>query len=387
MAATKTLRREFLQLADTYNPDKHTIAGFYVSEKLDGTRCFWDGGLTRGMKTELVPWAGINDPKTGKKKAKIKPTSTGLWSRYGNPIMAPDWFLNALPSCPLDGELWAGRGNFQLCRSICAGDDADPRFDQISYAVYSTPSLPAILATGLIKSAQMLREIDLAVCEKFVKQRLEDFDGDYKFVEAGSSFEQELLFLRNAIETQNDQVFLHRQVRLPNDEAAARFTVDKLLSDLLDQGAEGVVIRNPASIWTPKRHKGLLKFKPYEDAEATIIGFRAGKEGKQGNVLGKIGTLLVRTVELGNVEFEIGSGLTFEQREFGDEELSSMAAGRPGEIMPAKPSDHIKGAKDCGVFYHAKHFKIGDTISFKYRELSDDGVPKEARYWRKRDTE
>jgi hypothetical protein len=101
-------------------------------------------GLTRGLPTEQVPWASVIDPKTGEKKAKIKPVSTGLWSRYGNPIMAPDWWLNQLPCCPLDGELWAGRGKFQLCRSICGGDTPDERFDRIVFAVYSTPPLGAI---------------------------------------------------------------------------------------------------------------------------------------------------------------------------------------------------------------------------------------------------
>src|SRR4051812_13731200 len=61
-AATKTPRREFLQLADTYDAEKHDIAGFYISEKLDGTRCFWDGGISRGEPTASVPWANIIDP-------------------------------------------------------------------------------------------------------------------------------------------------------------------------------------------------------------------------------------------------------------------------------------------------------------------------------------
>ena len=36
--ATKVQRREFLQLADTFDAVKHDIAGFYISEKLDGGR-------------------------------------------------------------------------------------------------------------------------------------------------------------------------------------------------------------------------------------------------------------------------------------------------------------------------------------------------------------
>ena len=104
--------KEFLQLSHTYRPDVHKVGGCFVSEKLDGTRCFWDGGISRGMKTTDVPWANVNDPKTGLPKKKVKPISTGIWSRYGNPIVAPDDFLDQLPPIMLDGELWAGRGNF-----------------------------------------------------------------------------------------------------------------------------------------------------------------------------------------------------------------------------------------------------------------------------------
>src|SRR5207247_1430517 len=197
----------FLQLADTYAPTKHKVGGFYISEKLDGTRCFWDGGITRGLRTEDVPWASLTHPKNGGRKDKIKPFSTGLWSRYGNPIIAPDWFLNQLPCCPLDGELWAGRGNFQECRSICAGDEPDERFKQISYAVYSSPSFGAALGDGLIKNTNMHVEIVLADIERFVRNRLPRFKGDFKYSPAGSTFDQELLFLREAIEAQNDHVF------------------------------------------------------------------------------------------------------------------------------------------------------------------------------------
>lgn len=379
MAATKTLRREFLQLADTYAPAKHKIAGFYISEKLDGTRCFWDGGITRGLPTDTVPWASVVDPKTGEQKGKIKPVSTGLWSRYGNPIIAPDWFLNALPACPLDGELWAGRGKFQLCRSICAGDDPDPRFDQISYAVYSSPSLPSIFASGLIKNANMLCTVALDGCEKFVMGRLAKFEGDFKFVEKGATFERELMFLRDAIEAQNDQVFLHRQTQLPLDEDEARLVAAAYVEQVLDKGGEGCVLRDPMAVWTPKRHKGLLKFKPFEDAEAVIIGYVCGKEGKQGNVLGKIGALRVRSTTLKkNVEFEIGSGLTFEEREFATPEMTATAAKNPGE--PCAP-----GPGENGSHMQGKHLKLGQTITFKYRELSDDGIPKEGRFWRRRE--
>lgn len=366
---TKTQRREFLQLAGTYNPLKHNIAGFYISEKLDGTRCFWDGGISRGIPTVEVPWASVIDPKTGRQKAKIKPVSTGLWSRYGNPIMAPDWYLNTLPACPLDGELWAGRGNFQLCRSICAGDEPDPRFDKIQFAVYSSPAFGYVFRDGEIKNTNFHSMISQAEVERWTKDRLHTLP-DYSFLVPPVTFEGELLFLREAIPSQDDQVFLHRQVKLPNDPIAAQRAADSFLTSVLDQGGEGVVLRDPASCWTPKRHNGLLKFKPYHDSEATVTGFISGREGKQGNVLGKIGALLVNW---NGVDFEIGSGLTFEEREL-TPEARAWATSNPGVTIPS-------------ALAVAEHFKVGDTITFKYRELSDDGVPKEARFWRKRGNE
>lgn len=365
------MRREFLQLADHYDPLKFNVAGWFISEKLDGMRCFWDGGLSRGMKTEDVPWASITDPKTGKKKNKIKPRSTGFWSRYGNPILAPDWFLNALPCCPLDGELWAGRGQFQLCRSICGGDTPDSRFDKIVYAVYSSPPLASIFSTGEIKNANMVRAMDFIALEHWVRQRLERFDGDFRYTSPGAVFADELRFLEENLEnTDCSRCYLHAQMKLIDMPEEARAQVEDYLARVLDRGGEGVVIRNPKIFWTPKRHKGILKYKPFLDAEATVTGFTSGRETAKGSrLLGKIGALIT---DYQGKRLEL-SGLTDAEREFLTQHMSDVAARSPGQDM----TDSFQG----------KHFKVGQTVTFKYRELSDDGIPKEARLWRIRDSE
>ncbi len=363
------MRREFLQLADTYNPGKHNIAGYLISEKLDGTRCFWDGGVSRGVPTEQVPWAGVTDPKTGRRKSKLKPTATGLWSRNGNPIIAPDDFLNALPTCPLDGELWAGRGNFQLCRSICGGDSPDPRFHRISYAVYSAPALPYVFASGEIENKNMVCRMSFEQIERWIAPRIAKLPG-FGYVSDPATFNDELMFLREFLESQNDRVFVHQQTRLPEDEAAARGMVNDFLQKTLDLGGEGCVIRDPLSSWTPKRHKGLLKFKPYDDAEATVVGFTSGRETDKGSrLLGKIGALIV---DYDGKRLEL-AGLTDAEREFLTPDMSRKAVENPGGDMPK--------------FFQGKRFKTGQTVSFKYRELTDEGIPKEARFWRRRDTE
>jgi DNA ligase-1 len=60
---------------------------FYMSEKLDGMRCIWDGTI--------------------------------LKSRNGNPINAPNHLTDQLTAMPLDGELFMGRGKFQDVMSVC----------------------------------------------------------------------------------------------------------------------------------------------------------------------------------------------------------------------------------------------------------------------------
>lgn len=358
-------RREFLQLAKPFKPDKQTVAGWLISEKLDGTRCLWDGGVTRGMRTVDVPYASIMDPKKpGQQKKKIKPFASGLWSRYGNPIMAPDWFLDSLPETPLDGELWAGRGKFQLCRSICAGDKPDPRFNQIRYACYSAPPVGRLLAPGEIKNNNFHCTINDAEGWFRVRQ-----SRNFSTLQAACPFNDEYKVLQTRLRG-SQNAFAHEQVKLPDNEADARAKVEAFLLSVLEKGGEGVVIRDPAAHWMPKRVNALLKYKPHLDAEGTITGFTSGRKTDKGSKhLGKIGALIL---DFEGKRLEL-SGLTDVEREFLTEEMCVLASEQPGRDMPD--------------WFQGKHFKVGQEVSFKFRELSDDSIPKEARFFRKRDVE
>lgn len=87
------------------------LSGWWMSEKLDGVRAYWDGKQ--------------------------------MFSRLGNPFTVPDWFLAALPPHPLDGELWSGRKMFQKTVSIVRRQDASPEWKTIQYRVFDAPSLKA----------------------------------------------------------------------------------------------------------------------------------------------------------------------------------------------------------------------------------------------------
>jgi DNA ligase-1 len=363
-----TNRREFLQLAKSYDPKKpprggYNFANWLLSEKLDGSRCFWDGGLTRGMRTVDVPWAGLINPKTGKMKTKIKTTATGLWSRYGNPIMAPDWFLNMLPCMPLDGELFLGRGQFQKSRSTVSKDiPVDSEWEDIQYAVYSSPPFEAVFGDGEIKNANMVASIQWSTIRQFISRRASVLEGDFIRALGGFSFDQELGLLNDALD--NCITYLHQQVRLPDNHEDAVYEIERQMDETLDLGGEGLIIRSSEALWYPKRMAHMLKVKPAFDDEAVITGFTSGNVGKQGTLLGKIGAIIT---EYHGKRFEL-SGMTHEEREFATKDMEAFATQHPGVDMPA----HFRG----------KHFGVGDTITFKYRELSDDGIPKDGRYFR-----
>lgn len=352
-------RRELVQLAKVFEEGKHRIGGWYISEKLDGTRCLWDGGISRGLPTEQVPWASVRNPKKPEeRKEKIKPVATGLWSRYGNPIIAPDWFLDALPPTPLDGELWAGRGNFQTLRSIVAGDEPDPRWDKVRYAVYGCPSLYTITQPGLIKDPNLYCEITDEAFQ-WAMHLMQDIDG-YRFHDHEQPFAVELLSLQETLE--DCQVaYCHLQHELPASEAAAIERARSLLNCWVEGGAEGAIVRNPKAVYQVKRVKDLLKLKPSYDDEGTLVGFTAGK----GKYAGMIGALV----------------LDYKGKRL---ELSGM---KDAERVFAVTSGPLVGGKDVGVGCIAEKFNVGQKITFTYRELSDDGIPKEARFLRVREEE
>jgi DNA ligase-1 len=366
--AKKSNRREFLQLAKTFNLDKDDPSGMYISEKLDGMRVFWDGGISRGVPTVQVPWASIMDPKKpGELKKKIKPVATGLWSRYGNPIIAPDWWLNRLPQMFLDGELFAGRGNFQTCMSITKKDVAvDAMWQNVQFAVFGAPSAAQVFASGEIKNPNFHLEVSPDIIGNFMRARIEaGVAEEFIQVKAGLPFEQELSILQSSL-PQDDLVYLHRHILLPDDRAVAERHMNAFMDVTLAEGGEGVMLRDAKSLWTPKRVKSLLKLKPFTDDQAVVTGFTSGRQTDKGSKLrGLIGAVIT---EYDGKRLEI-AGLTNEERKFADDELTAHAWKNPGEDMPP--------------IAQGKHFKVGDTMEFRYRELSDAGIPKDARYLRK----
>lgn len=105
-----------LMLAGVYRPGIELNA-YWVSEKLDGVRAYWDGQR--------------------------------LISRRGNRYRAPAWFTRGFPPEPLDGELWSGRERFEsLLSSARKQTPADAEWRQQRFMVFDLPQAPVLSATA-----------------------------------------------------------------------------------------------------------------------------------------------------------------------------------------------------------------------------------------------
>ena len=91
-------------------PENVDVRDYWVSEKYDGVRGYWDGKQRQ------------------------------MYSRNGTVIALPNDFAAQLPDISLDGELWIGRGQFERVVSVVR--DAQPddtAWKQVKYMVFELP--------------------------------------------------------------------------------------------------------------------------------------------------------------------------------------------------------------------------------------------------------
>ncbi len=237
----------------------HDPTGWWMSEKLDGIRAYWDG--------------------------------TAFVSRLGNTFIAPDWFIAPLPADTLDGELWVGRKMFGQTNSVVRSGAKSDAWKSVSYVVFDAPNAPGtfeeriahanrVLAPGASQHARVLEHVP---CEG-----LDHLRGELARVES--------------------------------------------------LGGEGLMLRRPGSPYAVGRSSSLLKVKTFHDTEATVIGHAPGT----GKHKGRLGALVCELPS--GARFNVGTGFSDAERE-------------------APPA-------------------IGTVITFRYQELSDDGVPRFPSYVR-----
>lgn len=117
-----------VSLAQTYH-EGVDVTAYWVSEKLDGVRAYWDGG-------QLV-------------------------SRAGNRFNAPPWFVAGFPAVPLDGELWLGRGTFETLSGVVRRQTPDPAaWRQVRFMVFDLPAHAADFNGRLRRLKEIFAPLD-----------------------------------------------------------------------------------------------------------------------------------------------------------------------------------------------------------------------------------
>ncbi|MCQ1059237.1 DNA ligase [Photobacterium sp. DNB23_23_1] len=214
------------------NDIKDQLQHYFASEKLDGIRAIWTG--------------------------------TSLVTRQGNPIIAPLWFIDALPNnIWLEGELWVGHQQFQLVSSIVRDQQPNEKeWQKVKFMVFDSPSMT-------------------------------------------TPFEARLKTLEMHIQSINQP---HIQL-VPQYEITHVSELEHLQDTIEAKNGEGVMLHRKDNLYQPGRNNQLIKLKTYQDSEAVVVGYEPGK----GKYHGQMGAVWVVTPE--NKKFKIGTGFSDHDRQ------------------------------------------------------------------------
>jgi DNA ligase-1 len=219
-----------LWLANTYRSGV-VLQDYWVSEKYDGIRGYWNGHQ--------------------------------LLTRKGKILNPPDWFVKNWPSTPIEGELWAGRGQFQLATATAQRTQAsDEAWRTLRFMVFDAPAHEGTFTERIAAYQSMAKTVALP------------------WVHA---VEQWAVYDPNALE--------------------------QLLTERVKAGAEGLMLHRAQARYKAGRSNDQLKLKPQDDAEAKVIGHVPG----HGKYAQSIGALWVETPQ--GQRFKLGTGFSDDERQ------------------------------------------------------------------------
>ncbi|PCI14409.1 MAG: DNA ligase [Thiotrichales bacterium] len=132
-----------LPLAHTYTQGLN-IKDYWLSEKLDGVRAYWDGKQ--------------------------------LLSKQGNIYHAPAWFIANFPSQPLDGELWMKRNSFERIVSIVRDKIPGDGWQDIRYMVFDLPLKKVAFSARISKLKNLIATLNSPYLHLVEQSRVSNHD-------------------------------------------------------------------------------------------------------------------------------------------------------------------------------------------------------------------
>jgi len=215
-----------------------------------------------------------------------------LRTRSGLSVEPPAWFTANWPAVPMDGELWIARGRFEEISTIVRAAPADDvAWRRVRFMVFDLPS-------------------------------------------DGRRFEARVARMRTLL----DQAGIAWLRPIPQFRVRDAGVLDARLKAVVAAGGEGLMLHHRNARYRVGRSEDLVKLKPFDDAEARVVGHTAGR----GKYTGMLGALIVQRAD--GLRFRLGSGLSDAQR--------------------ATPPP------------------VGTVVTYRYNGLTANGVPRFARFMR-----
>jgi len=216
-----------------------------------------------------------------------------LLSRNGNVFAAPAWFVSHFPRQELDGELWLGRGKYQQTVSVVSRQQSHEGWRELKFMVFDLPNSPLPFVERYAHMKAIGSRSPSPYLEIIAQQRIGN----------------------------------HRQLMT-------------LLDDVVSRDGEGLMLHHKDALYSEGRSAHLLKVKKFDDAEAIVVAYKAGK----GKYSGMVGSLKLRMAN--GQAFYVGSGLT--------------------DVLRAAPPT------------------LGSVITFRHQGFTDKGLPRFPVYLRQR---
>lgn len=281
----------------TIGDERIDPVGHFCSEKLDGYRAIFKGGEFHSRTSKM----------------------------YNSPL----WFRKCLPDRVIDGELWISREEFEKMGCVRKKEPVDSEWMEVTFQVY-----------------------DIIDCEGGFGSRLKEL---LKIVKEAT---KKWNIYRKKL-GKDDERFLKMKCPLrfvTQTPVKSVSHLKELFHHFVSQGAEGIMIKDPNSLYEPgKRSKKLLKIKPSFDAEGIIIGYKPGN-GKYKDLLGAF--VCKQLMNHGS--------------------YSSIDENKDHIFSISGMDDDVRNS------YKDTH-PLGTIISYEHSGITGKGVPRFARYLRIRD--
>jgi len=130
----------------------YQVSDYWVSEKLDGIRGYWDGKQ--------------------------------LYTRQGNLINAPKWFTQDWPMTPLEGELWSKRSDFQNIVSCIQRKTIKAHcWKKLTLMVFDLPKNIGNFSERIMAMNELLSTVPSPYLKPVRQQRVSTQDDLYKWLD------------------------------------------------------------------------------------------------------------------------------------------------------------------------------------------------------------